>query len=346
MKAVNEVRQLLGGLDPARHVRPADENSRVRDLGRILASDRVVGSVRLGHPRRRFVLAAAGAAVVAVAAGGVALEMFRQPQPAFAATPAILNYGPPVSEEPASARLRRLAALAAAQPAAQQPAGTVEYLESTNWFLNSSISGGRTTSAVVPQQWRSWRTDDDAGRMVKKELPPSFRTDADRREWWQRGGGRIDSSEEVRDFATGGFYSRFQGSVPTDAGVLRQWLTAGASAHEAPVQYLEDVAELAGVRLLNPAQRAAVLRLLSDLPGVTVSGSVTDRAGRPGEAFSIVSDAHGLPAQYTVIVDSGTGALLGYEEMLTTTAGKLNVTIPAVISYRSYLVAEYAAMPR
>ncbi|WP_165947294.1 hypothetical protein [Micromonospora sp. 15K316] len=26
--------------------------------------------------------------------------------------------------------------------------------------------------------------------------------------------------------------------------------------------------------------------------------------------------------------------------------GKLNVTIPAVITYRSYLTAEYAAMPR
>ncbi|MER5704080.1 hypothetical protein ABT023_19365 [Micromonospora sp. NPDC002296] len=112
------------------------------------------------------------------------------------------------------------------------------------------------------------------------------------------------------------------------------------------VQYLEDVAELAGVRLLNPAQRAAVLRLLADLPGITVTGTVTDRAGRAGEAFSITSSAHGLPAQYTVIVDPRSGALWGYEEVLTTTAGKLNVTIPAVISYRSYLIAEYAPMPR
>ncbi|MEU1756863.1 hypothetical protein ABZ436_29990 [Micromonospora matsumotoense] len=46
-----------------------------------------------------------------------------------------------------------------------------------------------------------------------------------------------------------------------------------------------------------------------------------------------------------MIVDPGLGALLGYEEVLTTTAGKLNVAIPAVISYRSYLVAEYGPMP-
>ncbi|MEU7609392.1 hypothetical protein [Micromonospora sp. NPDC049204] len=111
---------------------------------------------------------------------------------------------------------------------------------------------------------------------------------------------------------------------------------------------MEDAAQLAGVRLLNPAQRAAVLTLLADLPGITVTGTVTgaDRAGRTGEAFSITTDAHGLPTQYTMIVDPRSGALLGYEEVLTTTAGKLNVTIPAMIAYRSYLTAEYAAAPR
>lgn len=345
MNAVKDVRQMLSDLDPAQGIQPADEQRRARDLTRILASDRSDGAARWATSRRRVVLVAAAAAVLAVAAGGVAVETLRQPQPAYAATPAVLTYGPPTAPEAAGPRLRRLAAVAAAQPALDRPAGTVEHLESANWFLNSSISGGRTTSAVVPQQWRSWRGDDDAGRMVKKELPPTFRSDADRREW-QRRGGRVDSSQETRDFGAGGFSSRFSGAVPTVAATLRGWLTAGASTHEAPVQYLEDVAELAGVRLLNPAQRAAVLSLLADLPGITVTGTVTDRAGRVGEAFSITSSAHGLPAQYTVIVDPRSGALLGYEAVLTTTAGKLNVTIPAVISYRSYLVAEYAPMPR
>lgn len=344
MKAVDEVRQLLGGLDPARDSRLEDEERRARDLARILASDRAEGAVRRAVPRRRLVLAAGGV-VLAVAAGAVALETAREPQPAYAATPAVLTYGPPASAEPASVRLRRLAEVAAGQPAPERPAGTAEHLESANWFLNSSITGGRTTSAVVPEQWRSWRADNGAVRMVKKALPPTFRSEADRREW-QRRGGRTDSSEEVHDYTPGEFYSRWAGTVPTDAAALRSWLTTGASAHEAPVQYLEDIAELAGVRLLNPAQRAAALRLLADLPGITVSGTVTDRAGRTGEAFSITSDAHGLPAQYTVIVDPRSGALLGYEAVLTERAGMLNVTIPAVITYRSYLVAGYTAMPR
>ncbi|WP_433351000.1 CU044_5270 family protein [Micromonospora sp. CA-111912] len=343
MNAADEVRQLLGGLDPARDSRPEDEERRTRDLARILASDRAEGDARRALPRRRLVLAA-GAVVLAVAAGGVALETAREPQPAYAATPTILTYGPPASAEPAHTRLRRLAEIAARQPAPQRPAGTVEHVKSANWFLNSSITGGRTTSAVVPEQWRSWRTDDDAGRMVKKALPPTFRSEADRREWKRRG-GRTDSSENRRDYAAGEFSSRWRGAVPTEATALHGWLTAGASTHEAPVQYLEDIAELAGVRLLNPTQRAGALRLLAELPGITVTGTVTDRAGRSGEAFSIVSDAHGLPAQYTVIVDPGSGALLGYEVVLTERAGMLNVPIPAVITYRSYLVGEYAAMP-
>ncbi|MFF0658378.1 MULTISPECIES: CU044_5270 family protein [Micromonospora] len=344
MKAIDEVRQLLGGLDPARDSQPEDEERRARDLARILASDRADRPARRAVPRRRLVLAAGGV-VLAVAAGGVALETAREPQPAYAATPAILIYGPPASTESASIRLRRLAEVAARQPDPARPPGTVEHLESANWFLNSSITGGRTTSAVVPEQWRSWRTDDNAGRMIKKALPPTFRSDADRREW-QRRGGRVDSSQEVNDYVAGQFTPRWQGAVPTDVNALREWLTAGGSPPEAPVQYLEDVAELAGVRLLNPAQRATTLRLLADLPGITVTGTVTDRAGRAGEAFSITSDAHGLPAQYTVIINPRSGALLGYEEVLTTTAGMLHVTIPAVITYRSYLVAEYAAMPR
>ncbi|MCX4472474.1 CU044_5270 family protein [Micromonospora sp. NBC_01655] len=345
MSAVDEVRQLLGDLDPARDDQAADEERRVRDLARILASDRVVGAAKRPVPRRRLILLAAGAAVLAVAAGGVAVETMREPQPAYAATPPVLTYGPPVSAEPAGARLQLLAQIAARQPAPQRPAGTVEHLESANWFLDSSISADRTISAVVPEQWRSWRADDGAVRIVKKALPPTFRTDADRREWQSRG-GRIDSTEEVDDYAAGEFYSRWQGAVPTDAAALRGWLTTGASRQRAPVQYLEDVAELAGVRLLNPAQRAAALRLLASLPGITATGTVTDRAGRTGEAFSITSDAHGLPAQYTVIVDPDSGRLLGYEAVLTTTAGKLNVTIPAVITYRSYLLAEYTARPR
>ncbi|GAB3933260.1 hypothetical protein GCM10027614_03840 [Micromonospora vulcania] len=69
MNAVDDVRDLLGGLDPARDGRPGDEESRARELTRILATDRTVGNGRRRIPRRRLLLMA-GAAVLAVAAGG------------------------------------------------------------------------------------------------------------------------------------------------------------------------------------------------------------------------------------------------------------------------------------
>ena len=284
-------------------------------------------------------------ATVVAAVSIVAVEFGQPPQAALAATPPMLQYQPPATFEPAAERLRQLADVAAASPPLPRPPGTVEHLRSASWGLNSAISGGATTSVVQPQERESWRTDDDAGRLITRNLPPAFQSEADRNTWLRKGGTE-ESQEEIINYRAGAFYESWKAAVPTEADSLRRWLVVNRSEHDAPVQYLEDIAELASVRLLGPAQRSAALRLLADLPGVTVTGTVTDRAGRRGDAFSMESDAHGLPARYTIIIDPVDGNLLGYEEVLTTTAGKLNVPIPAVISYRSYLVGEYAPMPR
>lgn len=48
-----------------------------------------------------------------------------------------------------------------------------------------------------------------------------------------------------------------------------------------------------------------------------------------------------VPERRTAIIDPATGALLGVETMLTERAGALNVRIPSVISYTSYLDSRY-----
>ena len=59
-----------------------------------------------------------------------------------------------------------------------------------------------------------------------------------------------------------------------------------------------------------------------------------DRAGRPALAVAVDSARHGLPTtRYTMLIDASTGAVLGFEQMLTESAGKLNVPIPSVIGY-------------
>ena len=86
-----------------------------------------------------------------------------------------------------------------------------------------------------------------------------------------------------------------------------------------------------------PALQAAMLRVLATQPGLVNRGTVTDRAGRTGVAVSIDSSYTGLPTRYTLILDPTTGMLLDYEEMLTTTAGKINVPIPSVVSYTVWI---------
>jgi hypothetical protein len=98
-------------------------------------------------------------------------------------------------------------------------------------------------------------------------------------------------------------------------------------------------------RVLEPAVRSAILRLLAQLRILRYDGTVADRAGRAGQAFSLDSDYSGLPTRYTVIFSADTGELIADEQVLTSTAGKLNVAIPAVIGYTLYLEADWRPAP-
>jgi hypothetical protein len=72
------------------------------------------------------------------------------------------------------------------------------------------------------------------------------------------------------------------------------------------------------------------------------SGTVTDRAGRPGLAISLDSSYSGLLTRYTLIFDRN-GKLLGEEETLIGNPGKLNVCSPSVIGYTTFLSSGYVA---
>ncbi len=76
------------------------------------------------------------------------------------------------------------------------------------------------------------------------------------------------------------------------------------------------------------ALEAAALRVLAAQEGLVVRGTTTDRAGRAGVAVSVDSGYSGLPTRYTLIFNPATGMLLDAEQVLTTTAGLLNVHRP------------------
>jgi hypothetical protein len=132
------------------------------------------------------------------------------------------------------------------------------------------------------------------------------------------------------------------GSLSPDPETLaRQLERAGGGSGEAV--RLEHVEMAYGEMPIPPKVRAALLRYVAETPDLQVDGKVTDRAGRVGVAVSVETDDSGLPSRQMLIVDPNDGRLLGTEEMLTETAGKLNVPIPSVTSYTIFLDSRYEA---
>ena len=79
--------------------------------------------------------------------------------------------------------------------------------------------------------------------------------------------------------------------------------------------------------------------------GIRYRGTVHDRAGRPGEAYTVTTNYHGLQTQYVLVVDADTGRYLGHEEVIVGDPGALDVTTPAVMSYQVQLEAADVAHP-
>jgi hypothetical protein len=353
-RTVQQLRQRWGPLDPARgdDWRPGPEVRR-RTLEAILASGppdlpttATVGTPRPA-PRRRILVAAAATTVAFLAAvtSIVAVNTIGT-QPAFAATPAPLEITAPTDAVPAAERLQRTATTVqrSAGSAAVPPADrSVEHRIVAQWALHTRIGGQRVDSAVIPTRRESWRTADNAGRVVERHLPAVFRSDQERRAWQDAGSPGADPSTRRSDFPAREFPALWAQRPPTTVPALRAWLGRNHSGGDATA---DAIADLLGERVLTPPERVALLRVLAGIPGLTFAGTTTDRAGRRGEVYSVVLTASGLPTTYTFIIDPGTGIFLAHERALTTDAGRLNVRLPAVIRYDTYLTAEFvAAMP-
>ena len=340
------LRHLLGPLDPAAHGPLVPGADRRADLQRILdtPTPAVTGRPGVGGRsggtarRRRGLIAAAAAAAVLVVAAVVAYQVVPVPQPAYAATPPPLRYAR-VDGGSAATALTTIAAKASAAPAVPGP-GNHEHLVTLSWDLWTEIDGERVRNAVVVTRTESWRGADNSGRVVVSYQEPQFPAGSDR---WSRLRGVPDGGTHRTDYAPGRFPAMWP--APPPASRLDAWLAIGHRPANGPAETLVAVTDLARERVLTPDTRAAVLRVVAGLPGLTYEGRVTDRVGRQGEGFSLVSDHSGLPTRYTLIVDPETGALLGYESMLTTTAGKLDVRVPAVVGYETYATAEFSAAP-
>lgn len=223
----------------------------------------------------------------------------------------------------------------------QQPLndGRYRYHRTANWYLNTTVYDEHTaTSVVVPAVTESWTAPDESGvvREARGEpvgaRPPGADTD-------RRAVDELpDGGAETTTFGPSELSGPPTSSLPRDLGALRRTLLAddngGRPQHVVLFVALE---ELVGQQGLEPDLLATFYRMLAAEPELRSFGHVTDRVGRDGVAIGFDSDYGGLPARYLLIVDPETGTPLGSEEILTTDPGKLNVEVPAVVSYTVYL---------
>ncbi|NYH79409.1 hypothetical protein FHR84_002743 [Actinopolyspora biskrensis] len=337
-RAEQQIRDVIQPLDPMRQ----DERATgvPPEPGPLTSSDDEQSAVRprpsRGQSRRRVVLAGA-TAVVLLGSGVMWSSSGPSPSRSYAATPEPLTIVAPQQDQSAAAKLRRIAQRAAASEVPTRATGHTEHIEMKSWYLNSQIGNDNTVSVVQPQMRESWRKPDGSGRSTVTPGTPQFQSQQDRRQW------SSDTSTDTRtdQWAPGERDLFADGRPPTGADELRQWLHQHPSGQPEPLRTLTAVTDLLRNRVLLPQERATILRVLAELPGMHYTGTTRDRAGRPGQAFSLESDDSGLPTQYTVIIDPTNGRFLGHETMLTTTAGKLNVKIPAVTSYETYLTKKF-----
>jgi hypothetical protein len=313
--------RVLASIDPGRAYRPRGSRQAQAEAESILAraaAETADTGRSMSRPLRSMGPAAwrfpVMAGVVVLVAAVFAGSLLVPGRPELRMTPALLTYTVDGSPDSAVSRLRALAETA--ENAEPLPgAGPYDHLVVEGWYLNSEISGGQTRSEIIPQRNETWWAEDDSGRILRTE-PGADAYDA--------------------RFARGEFIDEFDGRPPTSVAELEAWLTDGPATSRSR---FDAIGDLLGCRALTPVERATVLRVLADTPGIYYSGTTVDRAGRPGLAFSI-DIADGLPARLTYVVDESSGQILDYEEVLTVTPGRLEVAIPAVIAYEVFLVAE------
>nr|MDT0659083.1 helix-turn-helix domain-containing protein [Micromonospora sp. DSM 115978] len=104
----------------------------------------------------------------------------------------------------------------------------------------------------------------------------------------------------------------------TDPAAFRDQVREQVRPDAEPVEWLRAAVEPYYSHVLNPAQRAAVLRLIAELPGLAYQGMRYDRMDRAGVAVSLdTPGGAGKPGtQDTLIFDSTTGAPLSHERVL------------------------------
>ncbi|WP_030688969.1 CU044_5270 family protein [Streptomyces sp. NRRL B-1347] len=167
---------------------------------------------------------------------------------------------------------------------------------------------------------------------------------------WRGDGSRTERVETGGDLVSERVYPPTWADAPPRArpphtpGKLRSYLTdtyeGGVARASGPLtadHLLDALPQLLDSWTLGARERAALVRVLADTKGLRPAGAITDRLGRPGQAYVYESkDPADEALRRMLILDPGTGDVLGLEVMFTEARPQFAVRAGDVMSYSAW----------
>jgi len=329
MNPVDEVRRLLGPVDPARAL-PAYTTPPPLAVP-------VEAAPQARSRRWALAVSGAGAAVVITAALLVNPLTTRDTATAVMPAPLVMQYGADPAPHPGP-YLSRLAEQVGAAPY-DATSGRYVRLTTKGWYLDTTITRDAVASATVPMESQLWLARDGSGRETVRKLPPEFPDEAARAKW-KRLEPTMPPADPTHDLKPGEYALSWPRGLPTDPAALAAALARPGD----PVEPLLRVQNANRELIPDRAARAAVLRALALLDDLAYRGEVTDRAGRRGVAVS--ADTPDGGRREVLVFAPDTGELLAHETMIMREPGALDLpAYPAVVSYTLFLNRAHVDRP-
>jgi hypothetical protein len=359
-KLVADIRTLIGPADPARANLEAGITAviNVAEPAVIMTTPRPRELRRRRQPRPgRPRLAIAGAMAFAVVAAAVAVAVAHSrgaAERSAQATPQMLRYvlagyrDPAASSTlpPAQPELTQLAAIAARQPQPQRRSGAqIGYVVTAEWNLSVAVSGGTSAAVLAPQLDQTWTSPAGDATQTQRYGSPQDLSGASEPSPLVRAAESGLSGSSTQTYPTTEMFGPLVSGLSTQPDQLQTQLINAAPADTFPdwsVSYylIKEIAALQH-QVVSSQLESALWQVLATRSDIRYMGLVTDRAGRPGEAFC--QDASGAGGERLVLIISPkTGLLLGEEDLFRSNPGALTIaSYPAVIGYVTYLSQSY-----
>ena len=229
------------------------------------------------------------------------------------------------NEQPAAAarQLQHAAKLVAGDPAPVIGPGQYWYVKGLGAFANEASTNEGTFTALQTASHEIWIASDASGRIVRRDGPPQFFSASERARWEAAGkpgfgdGGAIDETEPAGELSWGiEPLAKAVADIPSDPDALARLIEQHADENknaraQEEFSLIEEILRFAP---LSGAQTAAFYQVLASLPGIEIAGTAKDGLGRTGTAFTV---ANAGPTRQELILDPGTGRLLGSRTTLT-----------------------------